>query len=177
MPNKERELDAMVATNNSNSQPNHLPRKNESVLPQNRSVVVVGGSSASAMATAARLASNGGIVCIAESVKQSANIGMSKLKPIPKFDTKLHWGAVVKPPTAMELQELREHSDLTQRGLATLLGLSNRQLISDYERDLKKPNPQTYTLWLLLTGQHPTLQVVNKPTLPRSRFIDKAKDR
>lgn len=77
----------------------------------------------------------------------------------PKFKTKLQWGAVVKPKSAKQIKELRDHTEMTQPEVARLLGLSNRQLIGDYENENKTPNAQTYTLWLILTGQHPTLTV------------------
>lgn len=80
----------------------------------------------------------------------------------PKFDVTIHWGAVIEPPTPEQIKEFRQHTGMTQRQFASLLSLSNRQLISDYESGNKSPNPQTWTLWLLLTGQHPTLTLSDK---------------
>ena len=152
-----------VVTRNDFELPNKRSRK-AGVIDRTHEVVVVGG--ASTLALARKLAAE--TTCHSTACIEGLT---TKLKPIPKFNTILHWDAVVSPPSANELKELREHSELTQSGLAALLGLSNRQLVSDYERGLKHPNSQTYTLWLLLTGQHPTLQVVNKPILPRTSFM------
>ncbi|WP_296210766.1 helix-turn-helix transcriptional regulator [Psychrobacter sp. UBA3480] len=80
----------------------------------------------------------------------------------PKFDVKIHWDAIIEPPTPEQIKDLRQHTGMTQPQVANLLGLSNRQLISDYERGNKSPNLQTWTLWLLLTGQHPTLTLSDK---------------
>ena len=80
----------------------------------------------------------------------------------PLFEPELHWAQIIEPPTPEQIKSLRLHTGMTQSQVATMLGLSNRQLIGDYENGNKSPNPQTWTLWLLLTGQHPTLEV-NRP--------------
>ncbi len=73
-----------------------------------------------------------------------------------------HLGAIIKSPSAADIKLVRENTGLSQPETAGMLGLSGRQLISDYERSIKMPSDQVYTLWLLLTDQHPTLSVVNK---------------
>ncbi|MGP5057703.1 helix-turn-helix domain-containing protein [Psychrobacter celer] len=77
----------------------------------------------------------------------------------PLFKPEITYDAVIEPPTPEQIAELRAHLGLTQSQVAAVLDLTNRQLIGDYEKGRKSPNPQTWTLFLLLTGQHPTLKV------------------
>lgn len=70
------------------------------------------------------------------------------------------YDAIIEPPTPEQIAELRKRTELTQNQTANLLGLSSQNLVSRYESGGKSPNKQTYTLWLLLTGQHPTLEIV-----------------
>lgn len=83
------------------------------------------------------------------------------------FPHVIWYDAIIEPPTPKQIAELRKHTGLSGNATANLLGLSGRQIISDYEKGEKNgkkfsPNKQTWTLWLLLTGQHPTLNVVHK---------------
>ena len=78
------------------------------------------------------------------------------------------YDAIIEPPMPEQIAELRKHTKLNQSQTANLLGLSSQNLISRYENGDRSPNKQTYTLWLLLTGQHPTLEV-----LPRIGFDGK----
>ena len=66
---------------------------------------------------------------------------------------------IQKKPTAEEVKALREKAGLSGSQFAELIGLSNRQLISDYENDRKTPNAQTWTLMLLATNQHPSFKL------------------
>lgn len=77
----------------------------------------------------------------------------------PVFEPSIHWNAIVEPPTPEQIKDFRERTNMTQDQAASLLGLSNKRLIADYETGVSSPNPQTWTLWLLLTGQHPTLKL------------------
>lgn len=70
--------------------------------------------------------------------------------------------AIINTPTPEEMKELRASMSMTQPQVAEMLGLSSRQLIGDYERGIKTPTPQTWTLWLLLAGRHPTLSLTEK---------------
>lgn len=79
------------------------------------------------------------------------------VKPLIPFEPNIYWDKVIEPPTPEQIRSLRIHTGMTQAQVAKLLGLSNRQLIGDYENGVKSPTAQTWTLWLLLTGQHPTL--------------------
>lgn len=78
----------------------------------------------------------------------------------PKYPPIVWYDAIIEPPTPEQIADLRKHTQLTQSQTANLLGLSSQNLVSKYESGDKTPNKQTYTLWLLLTGQHPTLEVL-----------------
>ena len=69
---------------------------------------------------------------------------------------------IQKKPTAEEVKALRLKAGLSGSQFAKLIGLSNRQLISDYENDRKTPNAQTWTLMLLATNQHPNFELREK---------------
>lgn len=66
---------------------------------------------------------------------------------------------IQKKPTAEEVKALREKAGLPQTAFAELIGLSNRQLIGDYETGKKTPSAQTWTLMLLATNQHPSFKL------------------
>lgn len=65
-------------------------------------------------------------------------------------------------PTPEQVKALRLKAGLSGSQFAELIGLSNRQLISDYENDRKTPNAQTWTLMLLATNQHPGFELREK---------------
>ena len=65
-------------------------------------------------------------------------------------------------PTPEQVKALREKAGLSQGALAELIGLSNRQLIGDYENGKKLPNAQTWTLMLLATSQHQKFKLQDK---------------
>lgn len=84
-----------------------------------------------------------------------------------KQDEIIWFDAIIEPPTPEQIAALRKRTGLSGDATAKLLGLSGRQIISDYEKGVKNgksfsPNKQTYTLWLLLTGQHPTFEIIPK---------------
>ena len=66
---------------------------------------------------------------------------------------------IQKKPTAEEVKALREKAGLSQAAFAELIGLSNRQLIGDYETGKKTPSAQTWTLMLLAANQHPSFKL------------------
>ena len=66
---------------------------------------------------------------------------------------------IQEKPTAEQVKALREKTGLSGSQFADLIGLSNRQLISDYENGKKTPNAQTWTLMLLATNQHPNFKL------------------
>lgn len=74
---------------------------------------------------------------------------------------------VFVPPVGEGIKLMREYAGLTQGRLAFLLGMMskdkpNRQLISRYEKDVQSPSAQTWTLFLLITGQHPNYEIFPK---------------
>ena len=69
---------------------------------------------------------------------------------------------IQEKPTAEQVKALREKTGLSGSQFADLIGLSNRQLISDYENGKKTPNAQTWTLMLLATNQHPNFKLERK---------------
>ena len=69
---------------------------------------------------------------------------------------------IQKKPTDEEVKTLRLKAGLSGSQFAELIGLSNRQLISDYENGKKLPNAQTWTLMLLATNQHPNFELREK---------------
>lgn len=71
---------------------------------------------------------------------------------------------VFVPPIGEGIKLMREYAGLTQGHMAFLLGMMskdkpNRQLISRYEKDVQSPSAQTWTLFLLITGQHPNYEI------------------
>lgn len=69
---------------------------------------------------------------------------------------------IQEKPTAEQVKVLRLKAGLSQTAFAELIGLSNRQLIGDYETGKKTPSSQTWTLMLLATNQHPNLNIKEK---------------
>lgn len=110
------------------------------------------------------LASGGQVDSVAEAtIKNQIALG--------SYDHKLKLGsAIISSPDADQVVALREKEGITQSCLADLAGLSSRQLIGDYERGIKTPTPQTWTLLLLLTDNHPTLSISAKRQLPYRSF-------
>lgn len=105
---------------------------------------------------------------IAESLVKDL-IGLNKPSTISKNSSY----AIEPSPEPHQVTALRQKTGMTQTEAAELLGLTGRQLIGDYERGVKSPSPQTWTLWLLLTGNHPKLKVVSKRILPFQKFKPK----
>lgn len=56
---------------------------------------------------------------------------MDKYPSINWFD------AIIEPPTSEQIAQLRKHTGLSGTLLKRLLGLSGRQIISDYEKGIK----------------------------------------
>lgn len=78
------------------------------------------------------------------------------------MSVKLWHDAIKTAPEAAELASMRKRAELTQTELAELMQLSSNRLISEYEQGKKTPTPQTYTLMLLLLGEHEELKVIKK---------------
>ena len=69
---------------------------------------------------------------------------------------------IQQKPTPEQVKALRLKTGLSGSQFAELIGLSNRQLISDYENDRKTPSAQTWTLMLLATNQHTGFELREK---------------
>lgn len=69
-------------------------------------------------------------------------------------------GALIVPaPVGHKIKQKRKMAGLTQIEMADLLGLSGKTLISNYENSIKVPNLQNWTMFLLITCQHPSYQL------------------
>ena len=74
-----------------------------------------------------------------------------------------YYGSVLidAPAKGSEIKQFRKNIEhLTQPKMAKLLGLNDKQIISKYENDKKRPSIQTWTLWLLITNQHPYYEIL-----------------
>lgn len=76
---------------------------------------------------------------------------------------------LIEAPTTNKLRKQQRHNvelmtgvKLTQQGMADLLGLTGKSLISEYENNKKTPSVQTWTLFLLATNQHPFYKLSNR---------------
>lgn len=64
---------------------------------------------------------------------------------------------LIDAPEGSIIKQIRLNANgMSQSKMAALLGLSSKTLISNYENDRKKPNIQNWTLFLLITNQHPS---------------------
>jgi DNA-binding XRE family transcriptional regulator len=62
-------------------------------------------------------------------------------------------------PTPEQIKEARMRAGHTQEQAASMVYLSGKYRWSEYERGACKMDPARWALYLLLTGQHPTLIV------------------
>lgn len=62
-------------------------------------------------------------------------------------------------PTAEEITKARQAAGLSQAQAAELVGLGDKARWSEYERGARAPDAARWALFLLATGQHPTLQI------------------
>lgn len=61
------------------------------------------------------------------------------------------------PPEA--ITAARQAAGLSQAQAAELVGLGDKARWSEYERGARAPDAARWALFLLATGQHPTLQI------------------
>lgn len=76
---------------------------------------------------------------------------------------------LIESPSTSKLRKQKRHNielmtgeKLTQQGMADLLGLTGKSLISKYESGKKNPSVQIWTLFLLATNQHPFYKLSNR---------------
>ena len=67
---------------------------------------------------------------------------------------------VVEYEGAERFKQLRKNAKLLQRDVAQKLALTNHKLISKYEKARQNPSCQCYTLFLLITNQHPDFSIL-----------------
>jgi DNA-binding XRE family transcriptional regulator len=69
---------------------------------------------------------------------------------------------IIEAPTPEFIKDLRLDLGLTQAQCAKLAGLTDDALWRKYENDKAKPNKQTWTLFLIASGQHPNFKLESK---------------
>lgn len=63
---------------------------------------------------------------------------------------------LIEPPSlGADRQKIRKKAGLTGKEMADILSLSSKTIISRYENNKQHPSLQCWTLFLLITGQHP----------------------
>lgn len=67
---------------------------------------------------------------------------------------------VVEYEGAEKLKQLRKNAKLLQKEVASKLKLTDRRLIGRYENNKQNPSDQCYTLFLLITNQHPYFSIL-----------------
>ena len=65
-------------------------------------------------------------------------------------------------PTPKEFKTMREQAGLSGAKTAEILGLSSRQYVSQLETGKYDISPQIWTLFLLITGEHPNYTITPK---------------
>lgn len=66
-------------------------------------------------------------------------------------------------PNGDEIRRIRKtKGGLTQRGMASVMGLSGHAMISKYESDSRSPSPSNWALFLLVIGEHPHYEIKPK---------------
>jgi DNA-binding XRE family transcriptional regulator len=70
--------------------------------------------------------------------------------------------AVMRQPTPAAIAKARAEAGHSQAQAAELVGLSGQARWSEYEAGYTNMDPVRWTLYLLLTGQHPDLRIIRK---------------
>lgn len=79
-----------------------------------------------------------------------------------KFDNMTFENLIIEAPAPEFIKDLRLDLGLTQAQAAKLAGLTDDALWRKYENDKAKPNKQTWTLFLIASGQHPNFKLESK---------------
>lgn len=70
---------------------------------------------------------------------------------------------LVTAPDGEDIRQTRLNaSRMTQPKMAKLLGLSSKTLVSNYENNRKNPSVQNWTIFLLITDQHPHYSIYRR---------------
>ena len=66
----------------------------------------------------------------------------------------------ITPPDGETIRQTRRSvNGMTQRTMASLLGLSGHNIISKYEKNIREPSIANWTLFLLIIGKHPHYEI------------------
>lgn len=79
-----------------------------------------------------------------------------------KFDNMAFENLLVDVPTPEHIKDLRLDLGLTAAQAAKLVGLTDGSLWTKYENGNRNPNKQTWTLFLIASGQHPSFRLDQK---------------
>lgn len=79
-----------------------------------------------------------------------------------KFDGMTFENLVIDIPSPEMIKDLRIDLGLTTAQCAKLTGLTDGALWRKYEAGTVKPNKQTWTLFLIASGQHPNFRIEGK---------------
>ena len=69
---------------------------------------------------------------------------------------------LIEAPEASSIKDLRLDLGLTAAQAAKLAGLSDGSLWRKYEAGERQPNKQTWTVFLMASGQHPNFKLNTK---------------
>lgn len=83
-----------------------------------------------------------------------------------------HGELLITPPSGEEIRQTRLNANaMTQQKMAKLLGMSNKSTVLAYEKETRIPSIQGWTLFLLITSQHPYYTMTSTcPTISQKVF-------
>lgn len=76
-----------------------------------------------------------------------------------KFENMAFDNLLIEVPSPEAIKDLRLDLGLTAAQAAKLTGLSDGALWTKYENGNRQPNKQTWTLFLIASGQHPNFKL------------------
>lgn len=79
-----------------------------------------------------------------------------------KFDNMTFENLIIEAPEHEYIKDLRLDLGLTAAQAAKLAGITDGSLWTKYENGNRQPNKQTWTVFLLATGQHPYFKLESK---------------
>ncbi len=79
-----------------------------------------------------------------------------------KFDNMTFENFLIEAPEPVLIKDLRIDLGLTASQAAKLAGLSDGSLWTKYENGNRQPNKQTWTVFLMASGRHPSFKLESK---------------
>ncbi len=79
-----------------------------------------------------------------------------------KFENMTFENFLIEAPEADHIKDLRMDLGLSAAQAAKLAGLSDGSLWRKYEAGERQPNKQTWTVFLMASGQHPNFKLNTK---------------